>query len=111
MKIWLDAHLSPKIASWLNENFDVTATSLRDLNLRHAKDNEIHQRAKDENVVVMTKDNDFILMLDKFGPPPKIIWLTCGNTSNAALKILLKDTFLSVIKLLENGEPLVEMSG
>jgi hypothetical protein len=28
---------------------------------------------------------------EQIGPPPAVIWLTCGNTSNAALRILLKD--------------------
>jgi hypothetical protein len=31
----------------------------------------------------MTKDRDFVEMLQRLGPPPKVAWVTCGNTSNA----------------------------
>ncbi|MEH1826540.1 MAG: DUF5615 family PIN-like protein [Nostoc sp.] len=34
----------------------------------------------------MTKDSDFAELVDRFGTPPQVIWLTCGNTSNDRLK-------------------------
>ncbi len=37
----------------------------------------------------MTKDSDFVLLLDRLGAPPQVIWITCGNTSNARLKEIL----------------------
>jgi predicted nuclease of predicted toxin-antitoxin system len=57
----------------------------------------------------MTKDSDFISLLEKFGSPPKVIWLTCGNTSNANLKNILSTTLQDAIDLLENGEEIVEI--
>ena len=39
----------------------------------------------------MTKDSDFVLLLDKLGAPPQVIWVTCGNTSNARLKEVLNE--------------------
>jgi len=50
-------------------------------------------------------------MVDRLGPPPAVIWLTCGNTSNAALRIILKNTLPSAIELIGKGDPLVEISG
>jgi len=47
-------------------------------------------KAKAETVVVMTKDSDFVNLLEKYGPPPKLIWTTSGNTSNKTLKEILK---------------------
>ena len=38
MKIWIDAQLPPSLAEWINSNFDITATSLKELSLRDAKD-------------------------------------------------------------------------
>ena len=58
----------------------------------------------------MTKDSDFVLLLERFGPPPQVIWLTCGNTSNARLKAILIDTLPGAIELLKSGEELVEIS-
>jgi len=86
MTIWIDAQLSPAIAAWINRNFPVSAIAVRDLGLRDAEDLEIFQAGKEANVVVMTKDKDFVDLLDRLGPPPQVIWLTCGNTSNAKLQ-------------------------
>jgi len=110
MMIWVDAQLSPAIAFWIESNFDVQAFALRDLNLRDAEDLEIFNEAKKANAVVMTKDSDFVSLLERLDVPPKIIWLTCGNTSNANLKNILSKTLQDAINLLESGEIIVEIS-
>jgi predicted nuclease of predicted toxin-antitoxin system len=111
MTIWIDAQLSPAIAVWIENNFsDVKVFAVRDLGLREAEDEEIFLAAKKANAAVMTKDSEFLLLLDRFGAPPQIIWLTCGNTSNANLKIILSKTLQDAIDLLENGEEIVEIS-
>lgn len=77
MKIWIDAQLSPLIAKWIIEKFATEAIPVRELGLREASDKEIYSKTKAEDVVVITKDIDFKILQDKFGLPPKIIWLTC----------------------------------
>jgi len=47
---------------------------------------------------------------DKLGPPPQIIWITYGNTSNARLMEILTQTLQPAIALLRAGESLVEIS-
>ncbi len=76
MTIWIDAQMSPAIAAWVNSNFAMSAVAIRDLGLRDAKDKEIFHAAKRENVSVMTKDSDFVSLLDRWGAPPQIIWVT-----------------------------------
>ena len=110
MTIWIDAQLSPAIAVWIESNFNVKAFALREISLRDAEDEAIFREAKKAKVVVMTKDGDFVSLLDRFGSPPKIIWLTCGNTSNANLKIILSKTLQDAINLLNDGEEIVEIS-
>jgi predicted nuclease of predicted toxin-antitoxin system len=102
--------MSPAIAEWISSNFAVGAAAVRDLGLRGAKDEEIFQAARREKVVVMTKDSDFVSLLDRLGAPPQLIWVTCGNTSNARLKEILKVTLPKAIRLLESGERLVEIN-
>ncbi|EKU97751.1 hypothetical protein Lepto7375DRAFT_6989 [Leptolyngbya sp. PCC 7375] len=111
MIIWVDAHLSPSIATWITATFGVTALALRDLDLREAEDLEIFEAAKAQNVVMMTKDSDFVDLIDRLGSPPQIIWLTCGNTSNARLREILTKTLPTALELLRAGEQLVEISG
>ncbi|WP_198170147.1 DUF5615 family PIN-like protein [Mucilaginibacter arboris] len=84
MTIWIDAQLSPSIAAWINRNYtNAEAKSVRALGLLKATDYEIFMKARLENAVIMSKDADFLILSEKYGIPPQIIWITCGNTSNA----------------------------
>lgn len=76
MTIWIDAQLPPAIAAWIKSQFEIDAVAIRELGLRDAEDLEIFTAAKNANVAVLTKDTDFVLLLDRYGPPPQIIWLT-----------------------------------
>jgi len=107
--IWIDAQLSPDLASWLKESFGLDSKAVRDVGLRDADDREIYESARLENAIVMTKDSDFVVLLDELGPPPQILWITCGNTSNEFLKKVLQQTLPEAISLLKQGEPLVEI--
>lgn len=110
--IWIDAHLSPAIATWINNTFeDISAFALRDLGLRDAEDWEIFEAAKAQEVIFMTKDSDFVDLVERRDTPPKIIWLTCGNTSNARLKEILSATLLDALEFLQQSEKLVEIRG
>lgn len=111
MTIWVDAHLPPVIATWITSTFGITALALRDIGLRDAEDPEIFEAAKAQGVVFMTKDNDFVDLVDRLGAPPQIIWLTCGNTSNTRLREILSATLLEALELLQAGESLVEIRG
>lgn len=110
MRIWIDAQMSPAIAAWISSNYAVRAVAIRDLGLRDAEDKEIFEAARQEKAVVMTKDSDFVLLLDRMGPPPQVIWVTCGNTSNARLKEVLTNTLPKALDLLNFGEKLVEIN-
>jgi predicted nuclease of predicted toxin-antitoxin system len=110
MKLWLDAQLPPSLAKWLSETFSVEATALRELGLRDAGDLEIFNVARQEGAAIITKDNDFVELVFRLGAPPKIIWITCGNASNAHMKQLLGATFRDALNLLEAGEILVEIA-
>jgi predicted nuclease of predicted toxin-antitoxin system len=54
--IWIDAHLSPAIATWLASKFGIMAIALRDIGLRDAEDLEIFEAAKAQGAIFMTKD-------------------------------------------------------
>jgi len=59
----------------------------------------------------MTKDVDFINLLERFGPPPQIIWITSGNTSNANMRAIIDKYFNTIIKMLDSGEAIIEIEG
>ena len=109
MTLWVDAQLSPLIAGWIATHFPVAAYALRDIGLRDSADEEIFAAARQAGIVVLTKDIDFVMILERLGSPPKVIWLTCGNTSNATLQQILSKHLTTAIRLLESGENLVEI--
>ena len=110
MIFWIDAQLSPYLARWLSSEFGVEAKPVRELGLRDAGDRSIFLAAREAEAVVMTKDRDFVLLLEQLDAPPQILWITLGNTSNAHLKEALSKTFPAARELLLRGEPLVEIS-
>ena len=80
------------------------------MDLRHAEDSDIFHKARKADAIVITKDQDFVELLERLGPPPKVIWVTCGNTSNTHLKTIFLKTLSDALELLKQGERLVEIS-
>jgi predicted nuclease of predicted toxin-antitoxin system len=79
------------------------------LGLRDASDFVIFKEAQRQNAVLMTKDSDFVNLVNQHGPPPQIIWITCGNTSNAKMRLILSKTLSKAKRILESGEEIVEI--
>jgi predicted nuclease of predicted toxin-antitoxin system len=109
MKLLLDAHLSPFITHCIEDNFEIECVSFHHLTWQTTEDEEAFLKAKEMNAIVLTKDEDFIGLLKKHKAPPKIIWLTCGNTSNKRLKEILSSKLNEALELLLVND-LVEIS-
>lgn len=111
MNIWIDAQLPPSIAAWLSATFRVNAIAIKDLGLRDSQDTEIFAAARTANAVIMTKDSDFVDLVTRLGIPPQILWVTCGNVTNRNLRQIFIQTFPNALRLLQEGESIVEISG
>ena len=109
MRLWIDAQLSPHLAPWLADRFGIEVWSVRRLGFRDAADETIFAAAREAEAVVMTKDRDFPDLVEHYGPPPRVIWITMGNTSNARLREVLDALLPEALALLERGETLVEL--
>jgi predicted nuclease of predicted toxin-antitoxin system len=56
----------------MSETFGVAAHAVRDLALRDAKDLAIFHAARQAGAVILSKDSDVVLLLERFSPPPQI---------------------------------------
>jgi predicted nuclease of predicted toxin-antitoxin system len=108
--VWIDAQLPPALARWLASEHGIDAVHVQDIGLLQADDTAIFQAARAAGVAVVTKDEDFVKLLDRLGPPPQVVWLTCGNIANRELRHLLRLAWPAAAELLAGGEPLVEIS-
>jgi predicted nuclease of predicted toxin-antitoxin system len=108
--LWVDAQIAPSVAHWLTQRFEIDAVAVRDVGLLTAKDREIFDAAREAGAVVMTKDSDFVDLLTRLGAPPQLIWITCGNTSNQYLIRILESSMPTAMRMLNEGEPLIEIS-
>ena len=109
MKLIIDAQLPPQLAVWMREQFGLEAYSAKYLGLHDAEDGQIFAEARQMEAIVMTKDEDFIRLFHQRGSPPKILWITCGNTSNQRMREILTQRLAFALELLENTD-LVEIS-
>ena len=107
MTIWLDAQLPPALAAWIMATFEIECRAARDLGLRDATDATLFLAARDASAVVLTKDKDFVELVRRLGTPPQVLWLTCGNTSNAMLREILTKVLPAALRSLEQGETML----
>nr|VFK13456.1 MAG: Predicted nuclease, contains PIN domain, potential toxin-antitoxin system component [Candidatus Kentron sp. LFY] len=112
MIFWVDAQLPPGFSPWLAETFHIKANSLKFLGLWDAGDREIFEAARRAgNVVIISKDSDFVELVLRLGAPPRILWVTCGNVTNRRLQAVFNALFPQALMMLEKGEAIVEISG
>src|SRR2546426_3766622 len=103
MTFWIDAQLDPDLAPWLGSRFGVVAKHLVELGLAQAADTALFAAAKKlRDVVILSKDRDFVALSARLGPPPQIIHLRCGNLSTIETQALLARTFPDALDRLRN---------
>jgi predicted nuclease of predicted toxin-antitoxin system len=106
----LDVHLTPGLALWITSTLHVECFSAKFLGLTQAQDSQIFDFARIHDAIVITKDDDFVSLLSRKGAPPKVIWLTCGNTSRQRLTEIFNDNLAKALELLQSSD-LVEITG
>ena len=89
--------------------FGVEAYSVGFLGLRDAEDEVIYQAARSQSAIIISKDSDFLERVVRLGPPPRLLYVTCGNTSKAALMERFEQYFLQAHQLFQSGEAVVEI--
>lgn len=105
----MDAQLPPVLAAWLRE-WGSPARHVEDIELLTATDRDIFDAACRARAIVVTKDEDFVQLLEAHGPPPQVVWVTVGNVRNARLRSLVERHWPMIHAQLAAGEPLVELA-
>jgi predicted nuclease of predicted toxin-antitoxin system len=108
LRFLVDAQLPPALCSWLKQHGH-EAEHVFEANLTASDDSEIWAHAVRSNVVLITKDEDFlaIRLTGQVGTP--VVWLRIGNATNRALLVWLAPRFGGVLSSLAGGELVVEV--
>jgi len=92
MKLLLDENLSHKLVQLLEDLFP-NSIHVRDVGLKAADDPLVWAYAKDNDLVLVSKDADMHQRSFLFGPPPKVIWIRLGNCSTGDVEKLVRQHF------------------
>jgi predicted nuclease of predicted toxin-antitoxin system len=107
LKCIIDQQLPPVLAEWLRSH-EIDAAHVRELGLQHASDAEIWARAVEDSAVVVTKDDDFVL-LRHVRQNARVVWVRIGNCDNATLVRRFEQSWPAIYDRLNAGEGLVEL--
>ena len=89
MKLLFDQNLSFKLCRALADLFP-DSSQVQLIGLERASDPSIWNHAKANGFMLVSLDSDVAEMAALRGAPPKVIWLRCGNQSNAFVENLLR---------------------
>ena len=90
MKLLFDQNLSFKLCARWTDIFP-SSEQVRRANLDTADDRTVWEFAKANGFVIVSLDADFADMAALHGPPPKVIWLRCGNQTTEFIEKLFRD--------------------
>ncbi len=99
LEFWIDLNLPPVMALWIQEISVCRAKSFKALGFDAETDVAVFKLAKENpaTVIITTKDIDFLYIQKSIGPPPNILYINIGNTSNAELKKIITAQFGKII--------------
>lgn len=89
MKLLFDQNLSFKLCRQLADIFP-DSSQVRLLGMAEAHDRDIWEHSKANGFILVSQDADFAEMATLYGPPPKVIWLRCGNQPTDTIEKLLR---------------------
>ena len=108
MNFLVDAQLPPALARWIASQGH-QATHVFDIGSQSADDPVIWERARSDNTVIISKDEDFVDHWLLSAEPVQLVWMRKGNCSNRALLAWLEPLWPDAVKRLEQGEKLIEL--
>ena len=103
MKCLFDENLSPELVRLLADLFP-ESVHVRDVGLKSADDPVVWQYARENGLIIVSKDSDLHQRSFVFGHPPKLVWVRLGNCSTSDVERLLRLNFAAIAVFDEDTE-------
>jgi len=95
MRLLFDENLSPKLPNRLGDLFP-NSLHVSDVGMQATTDPIVWDYAKDNDLIIVSKDSEMHDLSLLFGNPPKVIWLRLGNCSTLQVENLLRQNVAAV---------------
>jgi predicted nuclease of predicted toxin-antitoxin system len=95
MKLLFDENLSHKLVRRLADIFP-DSTHVRDVGMKAADDPLVWEYARNNGLMIVSKDSDMHQRSFVFGQPPKVVWVRLGNCSTSDVEKLLRKNFAAI---------------
>lgn len=106
MRFLIDAQLSPRLVDWLRQKGHDAEHVLTALG-ESAHDAAIARRAEADSAIVISKDADFVALLDGRA---RLLWVRIGNASNRVLLAAFERDWSRIEAELTRNESVVELN-
>ena len=108
MRFLVDANLPPTIAALIT-SLGHDAQHSSHVGLEKAKDREIREHAKSNDLCIVTKDEDFVLLKASDPDGPRVVWVRIGNAVRRVIEVRISAAWPAIITKLTQGESVVEL--
>ena len=95
MKLLFDQNLSHKLARRLADLFP-DSVHVREVGLKTADDTLIWKYARDNDLIIVSKDSDFHQRSFLYSYPPKVVWVRLGNCSTDDVERVLRNNVRAI---------------
>ena len=103
MRLLFDENLSHQLVRLLADIFP-QSLHVRDVGLKSADDPVVWQYAKENHLIIVSKDSDLHQRSFVLGHPPKLVWVRLGNCSTAEVEGLLRRRFTAITAFRDDAE-------
>lgn len=103
MRLLFDENISPVLVHQLADLYP-DSLHVRDVGLQSADDEAVWSYALQNNLIIVSKDNDFHQRSFLYGHPPKVVWLRLGNCSTEDIEVRLRARLSNLLAFSEDRE-------
>ena len=95
MKLLFDQNVSPTLVDRLADLFP-DSVHVETVGLDRADDEEIWDFARNNDLTIVSKDEDYDQLSVLRGSPPQVLWLQIGNCTTSQIEALLRTRFAEI---------------
>jgi len=111
MKLLFDQNLSRQLPRLLADQYP-ESRHIREIGMRGSPDPRIWAYARENDFIIVTKDNDYRALNRNLGHPPQVVLITLGNGPTAEVAVLLRERYSAVAALYQDeSRGLLELPG